>query len=365
MKKLFISISAFILVSSVFAATPSFDIHMESDAGDYIGQWNFWSFSNTNESILYLGDLGGWTSYNYGKKERGFGFSVKNFDWWFGFSFDAKDSATSETGLFYPAKRFPFNDEFNGIDVSWNGRGCNEILGWFYIHEISFNSEWVIQKLAVDFVQACEKSDTVALYGSIRINSSIASKCTNNNCSAVKKLFPDNKAAQKSLNNISNTESPVEEDSEMTDLEQKQAKEFYDLFTSTKTKYPFFYKTCLKNGLESDTPQEKYEFLGKNTYINVNVCGTKYLSTLKKVNAAITKKFWPFKSGSDDDIGQLSAEDVAQINAIRKDLQKNIKTLKTQLAKKNSLATQIYSSSLMFFYQIMDISFKYIILGNQ
>lgn len=38
MKKLFISISAFILVSSVFAATPSFDIHMESDAGDYIGQ---------------------------------------------------------------------------------------------------------------------------------------------------------------------------------------------------------------------------------------------------------------------------------------------------------------------------------------
>ncbi len=51
------------------------------------------------------------------------------------FEFACESENILKPALYSPAKRSPFKGSFNGIEISGNGRGCNKILGAFYIHE--------------------------------------------------------------------------------------------------------------------------------------------------------------------------------------------------------------------------------------
>lgn len=335
---------------------------MESDHGDYIGQWHMWIFNNANESVLNLKWINGNSGYNYGDATRGFGFNVKSFDGSFYLEFDPKDSATSNIWLFYPAKRFPFNDVFNGLSVTGNGAGCNEVLGWFYIHEISINSDGLIEKLAIDFVQACEKSTTSAFYGSIRINSNIASNCTTTNCDAVKKLFPESDAAK---NSLSKNPSYQQENAENIQRASAEIKEYEAIVAKMKQSYGLFYNVCLKKSIEANEYSEEADFFGQNDYVNINACGTKYVLIMQKLNIFLEKQFGPFSNQDSDSQVALTGEQVAEIQKIQKELRAKIKALEKFGKKKLAPEFQVLVSALIYIYSIQDVALKYFVLENQ
>jgi hypothetical protein len=68
------------------------------------------------------------------------------------------------------AARYPFQSPTQpGLEVSGDGRGCNELTGRFDILEISYTSQGEIDRFSADFEQHCEGADS-ALFGSIRYN---------------------------------------------------------------------------------------------------------------------------------------------------------------------------------------------------
>lgn len=56
-----------------------------------------------------------------------------------------------------------------GIDVSGDGRGCNEIEGRFDVRDIAKNAAGEITRLWVLYEQHCE-GDPAALFGEVMVN---------------------------------------------------------------------------------------------------------------------------------------------------------------------------------------------------
>ncbi|MDP2708512.1 MAG: CARDB domain-containing protein, partial [bacterium] len=162
---------------------PTFRIMTQSDSGDYIGQNKSWDFSSSNSSKITVSQATASVAvFNIQD------FNISNMS----FEFGSEAGKILSPGLYTPAKRFPFRDSFNGINISGDGRGCNTILGAFYVHEYAV-SNGTLQKAAIDFVQICEpkSSDINAavpkLYGSLRYNSGISDSCDSQGCAAAKK----------------------------------------------------------------------------------------------------------------------------------------------------------------------------------
>lgn len=59
-----------------------------------------------------------------------------------------------------------------GMDVSANALGCNNVSGWFEVHESDFAADGSIRRLAVDFLDFCDGA-AIPLFGAIRVDSSI------------------------------------------------------------------------------------------------------------------------------------------------------------------------------------------------
>ncbi len=199
MKKLFSKNMLFALLLGittmsvqVFAiSNVHFQIRTESQGGDYIGQGQVWDFSSENNSKIVVRNA----------SQNSVSFQVENFNISnMSFEFSAEDGKKlSDKGLFFPAKRNAFRGSYNGISISGDGRGCNEILGGFYVHEYSAVNG-VLQKAAIDFVQSCDNS-TGKLYGSLRYNSSVPNYCVNGDCSRVERLLN----GDASVNNTNST----------------------------------------------------------------------------------------------------------------------------------------------------------------
>jgi len=74
-------------------------------------------------------------------------------------------------GEYHNAKRYPFNGNFPGLDITGESRGSNQLSGDFVIWELEVvNGE--IEKLAVDFIQHSENVGP-PFYGMIRFHSSL------------------------------------------------------------------------------------------------------------------------------------------------------------------------------------------------
>lgn len=203
-KSLILFLAVFILLPFFVKAENqvNFKIITESEPGDYIGQGETWNFSNTSGSKIIIREA----------DEDLVSFSIEDFDISGALlDFASEEGENLSLGLYVPAKRFAFRDSYNGINISGDGRGCNEILGAFYVHEYVVNNNNLI-KAAIDFVQICEPGiggldddDKPKLYGSLRYNSNIVDSCNNQGCAGVKARLGITNIQEPNNQEISNT----------------------------------------------------------------------------------------------------------------------------------------------------------------
>ncbi len=142
------------LSGSGIAGRTSWDMH--SQAGDYIG----------GGADYHYTPQAGATITGHGNESYA-SFSVSSGDdWWFA-DFEASSGHLLLPGTtFTGATRYPFNSTGAGLDVSGNGRGCNELTGKFTVNEATFDGSGALKSFAVDFEQHCE-GNSPALTGSI------------------------------------------------------------------------------------------------------------------------------------------------------------------------------------------------------
>lgn len=90
---------------------------------------------------------------------------------------NTNDGNSLEIGFYDNATRFPFNSPTRpGLSFSGNGRGNNQLGGWFDVLEIEYGLNNDILSLAIDFRQfdESESMSGPSTFGSLRINSDIA-----------------------------------------------------------------------------------------------------------------------------------------------------------------------------------------------
>lgn len=92
----------------------------------------------------------------------------------FGFmTFAAPSGSQLSPGEYDGATRWPFQaPNVPGLEVSFDGSGCNTLTGRFVIFEIESDATGKLQRFAADFEQHCE-DEVTPFYGSIRFQSSV------------------------------------------------------------------------------------------------------------------------------------------------------------------------------------------------
>ncbi|MFD5825249.1 hypothetical protein [Lentzea sp. NPDC060358] len=140
----------------------------------------------TDGAVEFSGDPGDWItgggSYKYSEAagddltvqasaNRTFlsvGIEGANGDWW-SVELAAPQNDVLSAKTYENAHRYPFQGTGPGLDLSGNGRGCNQLTGEFTIREISWGPQGYLQKLDASFVQHCE-GGAAAARGTIFIN---------------------------------------------------------------------------------------------------------------------------------------------------------------------------------------------------
>jgi hypothetical protein len=124
--------------------------YLQSDAGDYIGQGQTYLYTGTQAPYVMAGSTltistGGWGGYfvpMHGVSEL-------------------------QVGYYPGLSRYPFHNPFKGgLDWSGNGRGCNQLSGWFAIDDIAY-ADGQLQRISMRFTQYCENG-SAALRGQVR-----------------------------------------------------------------------------------------------------------------------------------------------------------------------------------------------------
>jgi hypothetical protein len=120
----------------------------DSDPGDFIGQGGSRRYDSGSATITAVG------SPTVVKGE------IQGVDasrW--SVTFAAPDGTSLAVGKTYDdALRYPFNDAHPGMDISGQGRGCNDIEGTFKVTALSTTPEGSLEFVGVRFEQHCEGS---------------------------------------------------------------------------------------------------------------------------------------------------------------------------------------------------------------
>lgn len=127
---------------------------MNSDPGDYIGGGAQWSYSSAAGDTIAAGGT---------RRGVSFGIDGANGDWWYGDFVPAQGDILA-AGSTYQATRYPFNGSGAGMDVSGEGRGCNQLSGTFTVTEATFDEDGRLRTFGTSFEQHCEHM-TPALRG--------------------------------------------------------------------------------------------------------------------------------------------------------------------------------------------------------
>ena len=140
------------------AATTS-SVTMFSRAGDWIGQGQSRIYYPGAATISLSGNG---TSFNVSVSGGTSGDS-------FGLTFAAPYGQKLHPGLYLDAQRAAFRESGRaGIDISGDGRGCNEVAGAFDVKDISYTSSGAISSVWLTFEQHCEGPTAPPLYGELR-----------------------------------------------------------------------------------------------------------------------------------------------------------------------------------------------------
>jgi hypothetical protein len=113
---------------------------MVSDPGDYIGQGRSYAWATPESEVTASATRTHVTAMAGG----------------FHFDFAVPPGARLRPGRYDGAIRYPFNDDKPGLNVSGNGRGCNQLTGDFIVHAIEFTRGGRLAKLDLIFEQHCE-----------------------------------------------------------------------------------------------------------------------------------------------------------------------------------------------------------------
>lgn len=124
-----------------------------SDAGDYIGGGRTATYPGATSIVTVHGSTAGLSAQVSGQRD----------DW--NVSIGAPAGQTLKKGTF-AANRFG-TDGLGGLDVSGDGRGCNETTGTVTIRDIRFDAEGSVSAVDASFVQHCE-GQAPALRGTLR-----------------------------------------------------------------------------------------------------------------------------------------------------------------------------------------------------
>jgi hypothetical protein len=131
-------------------------VSFSGDSGDYISQGKSHSYSSSKGDALDVSSSAGSTV--------SISVNAYNGDSW-SLDFDAPGTpdrpvpghpAVLAPGTYAGAHRFPFNGNGPGLDLSGDGRGCNELTGSFTIIKAVFGPDSYVQTFDATFVQHCE-----------------------------------------------------------------------------------------------------------------------------------------------------------------------------------------------------------------
>jgi hypothetical protein len=132
---------------------------MSSPGGDYIGQGRNWIYPHVSFKPQFYGN-GGVQFY----------FTPDTF--WMA-SFAPGQGKQLIPGVYLNAMRDPFNGDSPGLDISGDGRGCNQLSGKFEVLQFNYDAaSGTINTFAANFEQRCE-NNMPPLQGEIRYNSAV------------------------------------------------------------------------------------------------------------------------------------------------------------------------------------------------
>lgn len=134
-------------------------LSFSGDQGDYITQGDSYAYSTGGGDALNVSSATGST---VSVSVTGY-----NGDWWT-LTFDAPGTQVLAARTYSAAHRHPFNGTGPGLDLSGEGRGCNELTGSFTISKAVFGSGGYVQAFDATFEQHCE-GGAAAARGKIHI----------------------------------------------------------------------------------------------------------------------------------------------------------------------------------------------------
>jgi hypothetical protein len=149
--------------SCAFASTAQTFLSLNSQPGDYIGGGIQQTFTPADGTFAVQ-------SSNSGVQ---ISFHTANYSSWWYLDFGPPTGSKLVKSEYDDAQRYSFHSPTKpGIDVFGDGRGCNRNAGRFLLSQLTFATDGSVKSLAIDFEQHCEGA-TPALYGSLRINSTV------------------------------------------------------------------------------------------------------------------------------------------------------------------------------------------------
>ncbi|RDD84857.1 hypothetical protein [Streptomyces parvulus] len=132
-----------------------------SEAGDYIGQGAKAAYTPATATITAGGDA------EY-VRFRVWVESGEDVTWW-DVDLAAPRGEKLRPGVYRNAERASFRTGRSpGLDVSGDGRGCNEVWGQFSVNQIETDDTGAISVLDASYVQRCESGDAPALRGVVK-----------------------------------------------------------------------------------------------------------------------------------------------------------------------------------------------------
>ncbi|MFF3410293.1 hypothetical protein ACFYW8_29655 [Streptomyces sp. NPDC002742] len=128
-----------------------------SQPGDYIGQ---------GLSVAYTPNT---ATISAGGSAEDARFRVSTGSTWWDVELAAPQGEKLHPGIYRNAERAPFRTGRSpGLDVSGDGRGCNEVYGQFSVNQIETDASGAITLLDATYTQHCESATAPALKGVVK-----------------------------------------------------------------------------------------------------------------------------------------------------------------------------------------------------
>ncbi len=138
-----------------------FTIDLRSDPGDFVGGGRTYHFTQSNSSVTVTA-TGGHLAIVLHEAH-----GPATDSWWDGDFVEPVRLPVLMRGTYTGLQRYPFNDAAQGgLDWSGEGRGSNDLTGWFAIDKVSYDSDGRLSAITLRFEQHSENAGP-ALHGEI------------------------------------------------------------------------------------------------------------------------------------------------------------------------------------------------------